>query len=136
MSSASPTELTGLQRHGRDHDLAPLRIGSADHRRHFDSGMSVKYFLDIVREYVLATADDHVLLAIDDVEVALLVEATHVSQGEEPAFSCLRRRLRIVEIFPDDRRATDMDFSDLAVRNNISILVPQLDEHTDHRPAD
>src|SRR5260221_1927893 len=109
----------GLQRHVSHHDIAPLRIGSADHRRHFDRAVPVKNLLDIVREYVLATTDDHVLLAIDDIEVAFLVEATHVSQGKEPAFSGLRRRLRIVVIFPDDGRAADMDFADLAVRNDI-----------------
>src|SRR6267378_630876 len=57
-----------LQFDGRDDDFAPLRIGSADHGGHFDGGMPVKNLLDVVGKYVLAAADDHVLLAIDDVE--------------------------------------------------------------------
>src|SRR5260370_19432650 len=84
----------GLQRHGSYHDLAPLGIGTAYHCRHFDSGVPVKYFLNIVREYVLATADDHVLLAIDDVKVAPLFTAIHCPQGKDTPFFGPRRRLR------------------------------------------
>ena len=29
-----------------------------------------------------------------------------------------------------------MDFPDLALRNHVSLFVAQLDEHSDHRPAD
>src|SRR5882672_2993937 len=63
----------GLQFDRRDDDFTPLRIGRAYHGGHFDGGMPVENLLDVVGKYVLAAADDHVLLAIDDIEVAFLV---------------------------------------------------------------
>jgi len=43
--------------------------------------------------------------------------------------------LRVIEIFPDQRRAADMDFPDVALRDRIAVLIAQFDEHADHGPA-
>jgi hypothetical protein len=49
---------------------------------------------------------------------------------------CVGRRFRIVEIFPDDRCAADVNFPHLSLRDHISLLIAQLDEHSDHGSAD
>ena len=46
------------------------------------AGMLVEHLLDLARVDVVAAADDHVLLAVDDVEVAVLVLAADVAGGE------------------------------------------------------
>jgi hypothetical protein len=42
----------------------------------------VEDLLDLARVDVVAAADDHVLLAVDDEEVAVLVDAGHVARVE------------------------------------------------------
>src|SRR3954447_17209715 len=64
--------------------LAELLVRDADHRRLGHRGMLVEDLLDLARIDVVAAADDHVLLAIDDEEVAVLVDLGHVA-GVEPA---------------------------------------------------
>lgn len=75
-------------------------------------------------------------LRSDDVEIALLVEAPHVAQGEETAPPRFGRRRRVVEVFANDCCATDIDFPDLPVRNDIPVLVSELDERPGYRLTD
>src|SRR5581483_6916698 len=70
--------------HGRDRDLAPVRVGDAEHRRFGDPGMLEQAPLDLGGENVLAAALDHLLRAPGDVEEALVVERREVA-GVEPA---------------------------------------------------
>src|ERR1700686_1553929 len=119
----------------RHDDFAPCRVWRSDDRRHMHCGMFVKHVLDVVRKNVLAAADDHVLLAVDDVEKTLFVEPAHVAEREEIAAPRARGRLRVIEVFPDQGRATDMDFPDVALPDRIAVLVAQFDEHSDYGPA-
>ena len=59
-----------------------MLIRDAEHRGLSDRGMRCQYFLDLLRVDVHATGDDLVVLPIDKVEVALLVEATEVTRAE------------------------------------------------------
>jgi hypothetical protein len=45
----------------------------------------VEDLLDLARVHVVAAADDHVLLAVDDEEVAVLVDARHVAEWNQPS---------------------------------------------------
>jgi hypothetical protein len=64
--------------------LAPVGVRKADDGALGDGGMEGDGVLDLSRIDVLATGDDHVLEAVDDVEVALIVEVSAVA-GVHPA---------------------------------------------------
>ena len=68
----------------RQRRLAPPRVRDADQRHLGDLGVRGQDVLDLGAVDVLAAGDDHVLLAVDDVEVAVLVLAHQVA-GVEPA---------------------------------------------------
>ena len=65
-------------------ELAPSGVGQTEDGGFEDGGVRVEDVLDLGGEDLLAAGDDHVLLAIDDVEVALGVEGREVA-GAEPA---------------------------------------------------
>ena len=64
--------------------LAVLVVGHAEHRGLAHGRVLVEDLLDLARVDVVAAADDHVLLAVDDEEVAVLVDGRHVA-GVQPA---------------------------------------------------
>ena len=64
--------------------LAQVVVLDADHGDLGDGLVLVERLLDLARVDVVAAADDQVLLAVDDEEVAVLVLLGHVA-GEEPA---------------------------------------------------
>ena len=73
------------------HLLADALVGDADDRGLGDVGMLVERGLDLGGVDVLAAADDDVLQPVDDVEVALVVEAAEVA-GERTIRRGMRRR--------------------------------------------
>src|SRR5438309_580891 len=79
--------------------------------------MLVEHLFDLPRIYVEAAADDHLLLPVDDEEVAVFVHATQVS-GLEPASRVdrLRRGLGELPVPLHDVVASDGDLTDLALR--------------------
>ena len=84
ISSSGVASVPGCELHERDDFFSTKLVGFADdtgnrHRRMLD-----EHVLDVARKHVEAASQDQVLLSIDDVEVTLLVEASHVA-GEEPA---------------------------------------------------
>jgi hypothetical protein len=74
----------GRERHERDDLLADLRVRPADDGAAVTLGVREQDVLDVARVDVEAVADDEVLDAVDDVEVAVLVEVADVA-GVEPA---------------------------------------------------
>ena len=68
----------------RHRDLAPVRVGPAHHHRIPDAGILPQHRLQLGGIDVLAAGDHHVLLAVDDPEIAVLVEPADVA-GAEPA---------------------------------------------------
>ena len=64
--------------------LAPPLVGPADHRHLEHRVVLVEHPLDLGAGDVLAAGDDHVLEAVDDEEVAVLVAHADVA-GVEPA---------------------------------------------------
>src|SRR5258708_7797301 len=63
-----------------DHLLAVPRVGPADHRGLGHRRVFEQHFLDVARVNVEAAADDQVLLAINDVEVAFGVHAPDIAR--------------------------------------------------------
>ena len=81
--------LVGQRGAGADDDervrhLAPPLVGMADDGGLEDVGVFVEHALDLGGGDVLPAGDDHVLLAVLDVEEAVLVEPADVA-GPEPA---------------------------------------------------
>src|SRR5207237_795058 len=63
---------------------------------------------------VLAAGDDHVLLAVDDPDIALVVLADQVAGVEPTAFERLGGGLRVVPVAGHQRRRPVDDLADLA----------------------
>ena len=74
--------LSRLHHHDRFHRFAPLLVGHADHGDFGDVGMVADRALDLGGIDVLAAGDDHVLDAVVDVEIAVLVEIAGVSSAQ------------------------------------------------------
>src|SRR6266568_3085819 len=68
----------------RLHLLAEALVRDADHGRLGHRRVGIDDLFDLARVYVEPAAEDHLLLAIDDEELALLVDVPDVS-GVEPA---------------------------------------------------
>ena len=83
-----------------------------DHRGFADGGMLVEDVLDLARIHVVSATDDHVLLAIDDEEVTVLVDPGQVA-GAEPAVIVDRvcGGLRVVPVTLHHVVAADHDLS-------------------------
>src|SRR5207253_1259922 len=95
VSHATPSRSANRTAAGREgvrggDPLPPLEVGEADHRRLLDAGMRLQDRLDLGGRDVLAPANDHVVLAAGDEEIALLVPPPHVTR-REPAVA--ERRL-------------------------------------------
>ena len=101
-----------------DHDLdrfAGLVVRHAD-RGHFEHARHHRdHVLDLVRVHVEARHQDHVLLAVDDVEETLLVHLRHVA-GVQPAVGVddLGGLLRALPVALHHLRALDAQLADFA----------------------
>src|SRR4051794_16290777 len=69
----------GLEHDRRAGLLAELVVGEAGECRLDDVGVLVDHLLDLARVDVEPAADDHLLLAVGDEEVALVVDAREVA---------------------------------------------------------
>ena len=105
----------------RDHDgaadLAPARVGHGDDARLGDAAELRQRQLDLGGIDVLAAGDEHVLLAIDDVVVALVV-AAHEIAGVEPARAAegLAGGIGVAEVAERDHRAAQGELARLRRR--------------------
>src|SRR3954462_13629221 len=104
-----------LEDHGGADLLAHRLVGHADHRGLEHALVLVEDLLDLARVDVVAAADDQLLLAVDDEEVAVLVDLAHVA-GVEPAVDDpLVGFLGLVPVALHDVVALDGDLADLAL---------------------
>jgi hypothetical protein len=109
--------------------LAPLRVGDADHRHLEDAGMTADDLLDLARVDVGAPADDHVLLAIGDEQIAILVEVADVAGVQPAAAQGLGRRLRLVPVALHHDVAAYHDLAELAGRARLVLVVDDAHAH-------
>ena len=90
----------------RDRHFAEPLVGRAEHRRFGDVGAGVAGRLDLGRRDILAAADDDVLLAVDDEQIAVLVEIADVAGADIAVGGEQRRgRFRVAPIAFDVGRA-------------------------------
>ena len=115
------------QHHDRDRPFAPALIGHADdgdlaHLRQF-----VDDPLDFGGGDILAAGNDHVLLAVGQIEKAVLVEIADVAATKPVAEECGRGLLGILPVAVRDLRAAQADFAVLAGRQAIAGIVADFD---------
>src|SRR5260221_2588118 len=95
----------GIHDDASHHQLAPLGVRDCEPRRLANRRMLVQYRFDFAAIDVLATCDDHVFQAIEDVEVALGIPIANVAGPEEPVTERARGLVRAVPVAAHDVRA-------------------------------
>src|SRR4029453_15910993 len=107
-----------LERHGGADLLAELGMGDPDDRALAHRRVLVEHLLELPRVDVVAAANDQLLLAVDDEEVAVLVDAPDVA-GPKPAIGGqdLSGGLRSAPVARHHVVAADGDLADLAGGN-------------------
>ncbi len=109
-----------------DHFLAEVGVLDPDTGDLGDRRVLVEGLLDLPRVDVVATADDHLLLAVDDEEVAVLIDPRHVA-GEQPAVPHhLRGRVRAIPVALHHGVAPDRDLADLSGGQVVAVVVDDL----------
>jgi hypothetical protein len=103
--------------------LTPTRVRHTDHCHLADLGMLAQQRFHLGRVDVLAAGDEHVLRAIDDGEVALLVDTTYVADPPE-SIRCHRRGsgLRIVPVAVEGFGSPDHDLARFSHRHIVEIV--------------
>ena len=101
-----------LQSYDRRRLFAEYPVRQADDGGIHDRRMAVQNLLDLDAVDVLAAADQHVLLAIDDVEEALLVDLREIAGLEPVVLEGFLRRLGLVPVTTHDIGPTHPQFAD------------------------
>ena len=107
--------------------LAPAVAGNADDGGESDLGQREQGLLDLARVHVEAAGDDHVLLAIDDRQVAVLVEEADVARQMPAVPANLRRFRRVAVVALGDVRPLDDDLTELSGTEQVSVVVHDRD---------
>src|SRR3546814_17144478 len=109
----------------RDEGLGPLAgigIGNTDDERLLDCLMLVEDRLDLAREDLEAADGDHVLQAINDADIAVLVDEADIARAKASADEHLRIRLRPVPIALHDLRPVAPHLARPALRRGLPRL--------------
>src|SRR3954469_6975405 len=111
--------------------LAAIRVGNAEHDHLVHAWYGVDRLLDHLRIDVEAAGDDHVLLAVDQEEIAVAIDIADVAGEEAAVDEGLRGSFGLIPIAPDDVRALDADLADLARRQYACRIVQRDDVELD-----
>ena len=116
--------LARLHHHDRLDRFAPFVVGDADHGGFGDVRMIADRALDFGGIDVLAAGDDHVLDAVVDVEIAVLVHVAGIA-GAQPAVAAERfgGRLRQVPVAGHVGAGAGRDLADFARRQSLAVGV-------------
>ena len=106
-----------LGMNNRDRHFAKPLVGSAEYRDLRDVRAGVAFGLDLSGGDILAAADDDLLFAVDDEQIAVLVEIADVAGADVAVIG--EQRLGgfgVAPIAGDVRGAADSDLADFAER--------------------
>src|SRR5439155_7764 len=101
---------------GRMSPTVRSRVRDADRGRLSDGRMHEEDLLDFSRVHVVARAEDHVLLAIDDVEISVLVHPREIAREQPSVAEHRRGLLRLVPVALHDLGTADRELTDIALR--------------------
>src|SRR5204863_6424256 len=110
-----------------------LLIRHADHCDVGDIGVCKQQLLDLGREDVLATGDDHVVVTALDGEPARLVESADVTGRDEPVDTVLVAAARVAL---ERHRVADEDAAGLARCHVVALLIEESYDGATQRPPD
>ncbi|MOA32872.1 hypothetical protein D3C78_1541240 [compost metagenome] len=111
------------------HCFPPFVAGNTNHSSLGNGRMADKGVLDFGSEDVLATADDHVLETIADVDEAIVVHVAAVTGMHPAAAKRLGGGLRFVPVTEHDVGATHQDFADCATGHFAILGIGNADFH-------
>src|SRR5205809_818630 len=80
------------------------------------TSMAASAFLDLDAVDVVAAPQDHVLLAVDDIEIALVVQAPQVAGADPAVLPCPGRRFLVAPVAALAGRHLQHDLADLTRR--------------------
>src|SRR5882762_6994235 len=121
----------GFQHDTRHDQFAPLGIGYAEHRGLANGGVFVEDGLDLAGIDVLAARDDHVLHAVQDVQIPFRILITDVAGSKQPVAERAQRLFAIIPVTAHDVGAARNHFAGLPNAHLRSGLVH--DAHIDAR---
>eukprot|EP00906_Rhabdomonas_costata_P008840 RCo012551 len=104
--------LAGLHHDKGLRDFSPLGVRNGNHRGLRDLGALHQCALDLNAADVLASADDDVLAAVDNLNVAIRVNHPHVPSVEPAPLESLRRGLWVLVVPQHDVVALQADLPD------------------------
>ena len=114
--SSSRADDARPKRDDRLHRLAPALVGHADDRGLGDRGMREEHVLDDAGIHVLAAGDDHVLDAVLDEQVAVVIDAPDVAGVQPSVGERLRGLVRALPIAAHQLRAAREDLAGFSSR--------------------
>src|SRR4051794_11175327 len=88
--------------------FTPLEVWHAKHRDVDDSWVPAQRVFDLGGIDVYAARDDHVFLAIDNVQKVVVIEATDITRTEEAVDKLFGRRLVEIGLNHDGRAHPDL----------------------------
>ena len=94
--------------------LAPAFVRQAHHRDLGHARQSGDHIFQFAREDVETAADDHVLLPVDDVKIAVGIEAAHVARVQPTACKCDGGFLGPLPVASHHMRPAHTDLADIA----------------------
>src|SRR4029077_5385916 len=107
-----------LQRDEGLRRLPTIGVRDANHAALGDRRVLIDRLFDVAWIDIVAAAQEHVLDAVDDEDVAVLVHIADVARAQIPAVGLhLGRRLLVLPIAEHDIGALDTEFAALAERN-------------------
>src|SRR5438876_668963 len=109
-----------LQSDKRHDGFTAIRIGLADHGGLTNGWMLVEDIFNLARPHLVPGGDDHILLAINDIEPALFVHLRNIPGVEIAITDSICRLFRFLPVASDDLRPLRNQLSHLAWRNVLS----------------
>ena len=116
-----------MQHDDRVNALAPFFIRQADHGDVLDQGMRADQGFDFGGIDVLAAGDDHVALAVGEMDVAVLVAAGHVADRAIVAAESFLGLLRQAPVAVERVGVAGIELAGLSVRHLVAGFVQNLD---------
>ena len=97
--------LSRFQHDTGHHKLTPLRVWHSEDRGFANRGMLVKHRFDLAGVDILAARDNHILQAVQDVEITVRILTADVTRAKEAVSERESGFLRILPIATHDIRA-------------------------------
>src|SRR5664279_89443 len=116
--------------------LAQAIIGDTDHRNLTNVGVLVEDLFDLTRVDVVTTADDQVLLTVDDPNETGFILLADVARQEPIPAHDLGRCLGATPITLHDDRALDGDFAGFSMWNRVAVSIHDADFQTSQSRPD